>query len=409
MTPILRYGADSSLTIEPGQGNLLAQCGSPDVQPVEDVRAETRCALAEPLDYPPFSAMVTPGDRVALALSDEVPAMAEIVAAVVECLVKGRVDPEAITVLHPATSSHDDPCRLLAEPIREQVVSLSYTPAHREELAYLAASEQGEPIMLHRSIVDADLVVPIGLFRGHASAGHNGIHTPIYPTFSDRQTLHRFRSTATLDTRGRHRKRLAREADEVGWLLGVAFTIQVIPASGDRVHHVMAGKVDSVRHRGMELYSQLWHDHVPRRANVVLAALEGNTDQQTWQNFGRVLETGMTLVEEGGGLAICSELTDRPGAAIASLREARLREEAIQKIYQDEPDDAVTAVLLARALDHCSVYLLSRLDDAMVEDLDMTPVADASDLVRLAGRSESYLLLGNASYAQVTIEDELDG
>jgi len=408
MTPILKYGMRESLAIEPREATLVGQCGSPEVEPVGDVRAEGRRALNEPIDYPPFSAIVTPGDRVVVALADEVPAAAEVVAGVVDCLVENRVDPEAITVLRSASSREDDPCRLLAEPIRAQVHTVSHAPREREELAYLAATQEGQAILLHRAIVDADLVLPIGCFRGASAAGHHGIHTPVYPTFANDETLRRFRSTATLDARGRHRRRLAREADEVGWLLGTAFTIQVLPAGGDGVYRVLAGKVDAVTHRGMELCSELWHDHVPRQADVVLAAIEGNAGHQTWSNLGRALETAVKLVKPGGGLALCTELADAPGAAAACLRAARSRDEAVRQIHQDEPDDAVAAIQLARALDHCSVYLLSRLDDALVEDLDMTPVDDPADLVRLANRSGSFLLLGNASYARVTVEGDCD-
>ncbi|MBN1591322.1 MAG: DUF2088 domain-containing protein [Pirellulales bacterium] len=405
----MRYGLDASLAVDPSEGALLGQFGSPKVEPVADIQAELRRALAEPLDYPPFSAIITPGDRVVLALSEEVPGLAEIVAATVECLIEGNVDPEAITVLRPAASTGSDPCGLLPEDIRGQVVSLAHAPDERETLAYLATTEQGQAVFLHRAIVDADLVLPLGCFRGVSVAGYYGVHTPIYPAFSDAATLRRFHSTDTLDARGRGRKRLHREVDEVAWLLGIAFAVQVLPAGGDRVHQILAGRADAVHHRGMRLFSSLWHESVPRRVNLVLAALEGDASQQTWENLGRAVETAVGLVEEGGALVLCTELAEPPGTAVEYLISARSRDEALQQIHQGKADDTVTAIQLARALDHCSVYLLSRLDDTLVEDLEMTPVADPKELVRLAGRYESYLLLGNAAYAGITVENHLDG
>ncbi|MBN2217636.1 MAG: DUF2088 domain-containing protein [Pirellulales bacterium] len=408
MTPILRYGRDAAIALEPGGSTLVGFCGAPKLPPVDDLRAEVRRALGEPLDYPPFSSIVTPSDRVVVALAEEVPGAAQIVGVVVDGLVESRVDPEAITVLRPASLAGDDPCRLLDESVRSRVRSLSHVPGQRDDLAYLAATQHGETVFLNRALVDADLVLPIGCFRGALTDGHHGIFTSIYPTFSDDQTLRRFRSTTTLDARGRHRKRLAREADEVGWLLGVAFTIQVFPAAGDGIHRVLAGKVDRVAHRGMELYTEHWRHHVASPANVVLAALEGNAAHQTWRNLGRALEAALPLVEPGGGLALCTELAEAPGAAVACLRAVRSRADAVRRIHDDEPADAVTALQLARALDHCSVYLLSRLEDDLVEDLDMTPVAEPAELVRLANRSGSFLLLGNASYAHVTVEGDTD-
>ncbi|HBO42470.1 MAG TPA: hypothetical protein DD670_00730 [Planctomycetaceae bacterium] len=406
MAPILRYGADSSLILDSCEDALLGQCGVPDVAPVADIRAELRRALAAPLGYPPFSAVITPGDRVVLTLADDVPGLPDLVAAIIESLVEGRVDPEAITVLRSSRAVNQDPCRALPKTLRSQVVSLCHTGEEPDRLAYLAATEDGHAVMLHRAIVDADLVIPIGCFRGSAAAGYHGLHTPIYPAFSNDETLRRFRSTATLDARGRHRKRLTQEADEVGWLLGIAFTIQVMPASGDRVHEILAGDVDAVGHRGMRLFSELWHQRTARPAGLVLAALEGNSAHQTWENLGRALEAATPLVEEGGALALCTELAELPGVAVQCLKKARSRDEAVGRIQRDEAYDAVTALQLARALDHCSIYLLSKLENSLVEDLEMTPVDEASDLARLAGRFESVLLLGNASYTRVTVESD---
>ncbi|NLE37898.1 MAG: DUF2088 domain-containing protein, partial [Pirellulaceae bacterium] len=220
MAPILRYGADSTLLLDLCEDALLGQCGIPAISPVADIWAEMRRSLAAPLDYPPFSALITPGDRVVLALADDVPGLPDIVAAIIESLVEGRVDPEAITVLRSSRAVNQDPCRKLPRTIRSQVVSLCHACEEPDRLAYLATTADGHAVMLHRAVVDADLVIPIGCFRGATAAGYHGIHTPIYPAFSSGETLRRFRSTATLDSRGRHRKRLTQEADEVGWLLG---------------------------------------------------------------------------------------------------------------------------------------------------------------------------------------------
>lgn len=406
MTISLRYGLDSSLSLEPRDGALVGQAGSPDAPAVADLRAEARRALAEPIDYPPLSATVTPGDRVVVALADEAVGWSEIVEGVVGCLVDSRVDPEAITVLRPAAAADDDPCRRLPKSLRGQVVSLCHAPQERDDLAYLATTDEGHAVFLNRAIVDADLLLPIGRFRGQPAAGYFGICTPLYPTFSDEATLRRFRSASTLDSPGRRRRLASREADEVGWLVGAAMTIQALSAGGDRVSELLAGKVESVRLRAADRYAGLWRQGFARSAALVVAALEGGPRQQTWENLGRALETAAPLVEKGGALVMCTELDASPGPAVKRLRNSRSRRQTVRRLADDVADDAVAAVQLARALDHCSVYLMSRLDDALVEDLEMTPVADADELARLVGRFDSLILLGNASYASATIEDE---
>ena len=56
-------------------------------------------------------------------------------------------------------------------------------------MAYLAATDDGEPIMLNRLLTDADVVLPIGCLHSEPPTGYFGIHTPVFPTFSDHETL----------------------------------------------------------------------------------------------------------------------------------------------------------------------------------------------------------------------------
>ena len=76
-------------------------------------------------------------------------------------------------------------------------------------------------------------------------------------------------------------------------------------------------------------------------------------------------------------------------------------------IRKERPVDALPATLLACALDRATVYLLSRLDPSLVEDLEIAPIAEPDELVRLAGRHESCILLANAPHAMVTLDQDV--
>lgn len=405
----MRYGADSSVRLELRDGVLLAECGVPRGTPLDDPAGATAQALAEPLDYPPLVRSTTPADRVVLPLGPEVPHAGEIVAAVVRSLVEAGVQPDGVTVLRTrpdAEANEGDPRPLLPPPWAAQMSLVTHEPARRGELAYLASTEAGEPILLNRAITDADLVLPIGCFRSGSAAGCYGVHSAVFPTFSDERTLRRFRSPTALDRRGRPKPEPRRVVDQVGWLLGVTLTVQVVPGPGNRALHVLAGQAETVRQRATELYETAWRYSVPRRASLVVAAVEGGAAQQTWDAVGRALAAAGTLVEEGGAIAVCCDLADKPGPAVRQLAAARLRAEAMRWIRKKRPVDALSATLLAQALDRTAVYLLSRLDPSLVEDLEIAPIAEAEELVRLAGRHDSCILLANAPYAMVSLERE---
>ncbi|MFH1266509.1 MAG: lactate racemase domain-containing protein, partial [Planctomycetota bacterium] len=304
----LPYGADSSVRLEPKDGALLAECGEPHAAALDDPGAATTRALDDPLGYPPLELCLTPGDRIVLPLGRDVPRAGEIVAAVVGSLLKAGVHPDGLTLLRTQADSDagiGDPRPWLGREAVERLTFTSHVPTRRNELGYLAAMDSGEPIVLNRAITDSDVVLPIGCYHSRTAAGYYGIHSAVFPTFSDERTIQRFRSPTSLDPRGRPKKKPGKLVDHVGWLLGVTLTVQVIPGPGDRVLNVVAGQIDAVRRRAQRLYRAAWRSSAPRRASLVVATIEGGPSQQTWENVGRALAASGNLVEDGGAIAVC--------------------------------------------------------------------------------------------------------
>jgi lactate racemase len=343
-----------------------------------------------------------------IALGAEVPQVAEVTAAIVQTLVDAGVDADGITILRSAGDVHsngENPRRLLDPDMAERISVRSHDPADRRNLAYLAASEAGEPILLDRMLTDADVVLPVGCMQPDRAVGYYGIHTALYPEFSDIKTQARFRKHDRFSDNGHHRE-LRHEVNHVAWLLGVNFTVQIVPGAGDTILHVLAGQSDAVRQRGQELYRAAWKCPVAQRAELVIAAIEGGATHQTWENLGRVLESAGRLVEDGGAIAVCCELAAAPGPAIQMLLAATEREAALRRIRRENPADLLPAIQLARTVESHRVYLLSRLDTELVEGLEMIPVESPGDIGRLARRRGSCLVVGNAVRAIVRVESE---
>jgi len=403
---LLRYGKHASIELECAAGPSF-ECGSPEGPPLSDVPDAVTAALDTPLEYPPLARATTPGDRVVLALESGLPHAAEVVAAVVKSLVAAPVDPDGLTVLTTrADSTIDvgDPRRLIPEPLRNRIGLATHEPGDRRRLAYLAAADSGEPILLNRLLHEADLVLPLGCVQGESTSGYFGIHGLLYPDFSDERTLHRFRAPVSSHGRsdGARKRALAEQSDQVAWLLGINFTIQLIPAAGDGVLAVLAGQSDAVARRAQDLYHAAWDRSVPQQTSLVVAGIAGDRRQQTWANFGRALEAALAVVEQGGAIAVCCELAEEPGPAVKRIRAPGPRRAALKRINKDRPPDALPAAQLARALDHAQVYLLSRLEPGLVEDLEMIHIAAPEELMRLARRHRSCTLLSDAPRAVVS-------
>ncbi|MGQ9576091.1 MAG: lactate racemase domain-containing protein [Thermoguttaceae bacterium] len=406
MFSILRYGTDAAVRLDWPANTRLTECGTPEQPALADLPGAVASALAEPLDYPPLARSLTPMDRVVLALEEGLPKASQIVAAVIDCLIRSGIDPASVTVLRtPADQSRGVPdlCPLLPGSLREQLTLATHDPTSRGRLAYLASTQRGNPILLNRAIVDADVVLPIGRLCSREEVLYHGIHTAVFPTFSDQRTLVRFRTLEVRDSNRSRKRHWVQECDEVGWLLGLNFTIQVLPGPGDEVLDVLAGQFAAVRRRGAERYEAAWSWSVPARAGLVVAAIQGGVGQQTWQNLGRALAAAIPLVEDRGAIALCCELEAEPGPAVRQLAESPSRQQAMKRISAEGPEDAFVAAQLAAALDRAELYLLSRLDLALVEKLEIAPLQQPEQLAGLARRYQSCIVLANAPQAHVTV------
>ena len=401
---VLRYGDGASVAIEMGDDFDSYVSESPCQDMSSNVREETQAALAHPLDYPPLAECVVPGDHVVLALGGDVPQVAEITAAVVQSLVACGVVLDDIRILCPCEDEADaagTPSLLAGQAFCDGVQVLRHTPDDRNQLAYLAADEDGEAILLHRALHDADVVLPIGCVRDDDATGYFGIHGVVYPSFSDAKTMQRFRGLGSLDSTSGRKRELVGRVEQAAWLLGLHMTIQVVPGDDGRIAHILAGESGAVERRGRELYVSQWRRAVARQAKLVVAGIRGPAAQQTWENLGRTIRTAGNFVEEGGAIAVCCELDAQPGPAVQRLAGGESRADAMRHVGRQRPIDALPAAQIAAALERNKVYLLSRLDASLVEELDIIPLETPDELVRLIGRYSSCAWLPSAQYIAV--------
>jgi nickel-dependent lactate racemase len=406
MKTTLRYGVDSSLTLELSDEQLISTCGTPPSEPIADVASAVDRALAEPIEFPTLASAVLPGDKVAVALAEMVPQAAVIVARLVAALISVGVDPADIALVRAPSddASSDDLLSLLPDDVRDSIVTTLHDPSDRGAMGYVAAAANGDPIYINRAIYDADLAITIGTLRLESSLGNHGIYSGVFPTFSDTATLNRYRSLRACEPK--EHERLCKAADEAGWLVGTPFTIQVVPGPGDTILRILAGETRAVFREGARQCDETWSQAIPRRADLVIGTIAGR-QQQTWENVARALADAAHSVREGGAIAICTDLANEPGDALKRVAGADDPGAALGAIGKYKPRDLPAAAEIVRALDRGKVYLLSRLNEELVENLGLLPV-EASQLSRLASRYDSCIVLENAQYAIAHTADEAD-
>ena len=366
-----------------------------------DAAQATIDALAQPLEFPPLSAAIVPGDRVAIAVDEAVPRAANIVHGVVESLCGAGIDSEAISIVT-RDAETSQICRTeLAKQGQSSVKFIVHDPDDEKELCLVGVTQRHGPLVVNRAIFDADVVLPIGCAR----LDDAGVYDSLFPRFSNTETIQRFRAPLAVNTETSHAERV-RETDEAGWLIGAPLVIEVVPGADETVAHVIAGESQAVAQRAEELTRQQWISHSDQRVSLVIAAITGGAPAQNWNNVGRALAAAEQLVADDGAIAVCSNLDEPPGESLGRLIGSTDLADTERRLRQEHSDDSWAAWQLARALDRGPVYFLSQLDAETVEDMGMAPVADVEELSRLAGRQASYIVLDDAQHAVPSVAGE---
>jgi nickel-dependent lactate racemase len=381
----------------------------PELAIVEEVVSQadpaeaTVAALAEPIEYPPLAAGIVPGDRVTIALDETTPCAAAVVRGAIRSFERAGVESEAITVVASDVGAIDI-CRKACEA--EQVSGVKFAvhnPEDEKNLCMVGMTKGGVPLVVNREIFDADVVLPIGCVR----VDGRGAYESLFPRFSNTEAIDRYRTPTFVESAAEQAQR-KRETNQAGWLIGVPMVVEVVPGSGESVAHVLAGEPTAVVQESQELARERWSLESPQQVSLMIATIGGGPEAQNWTSVGRALAMAEKLVADGGAVAICSNLSEPPGPSLGRLIGNPDWDKVERKISHEHEVDSWPAWQLARALQRGPVYFLSQLDEETVEDLGLAPVASIDEIVRLAERQESFVVVEDSQNAVVTLADSGD-
>lgn len=398
----LRYGTDRGIDLELDKSRLRAAFRSPNQ--TADLTESVRHALDNPLDFPPLEQSVIPDDHVAIVVEPDLPGSATILAGIWERISARGITPENVTILQ--TTSGDcppeDPRGELPPEVRDRVKRKVHEPpsADDDTLHYLATTAGGERVYLAEELVFADVVVAIGRIGFDPILGFRGTHSAFYPGFSSTEAIRKSQGQGHSELDPENERPLRAQVDEIGWLLGAAYTIQAIPAREGGLSEIITGASESVQRRGREQLTTNWRLEVGERADAVVVAVDHTPGQNGWTQLAAALALARRLVTRGGRIIALTQLDEPPGDGITMLRGAEDPNDALPALREAMPDDFLPATQFAAALDWATIYLLSDLEGDLVEDLGCVPVENEAEISRLlAGIDDDLLLIESAQYA----------
>ena len=395
----LPYGRSGTFAMSVPESLLAVRHLGP--APVADLTDSIAASLGSPIQFPALRQAVLSDDRIVLALDRHTPEAPQLIRGVWDVLAAQKVDPRDVFIVQPASLGQSppiDPRSALDAEIREQVAWIRHDPADDGRLAYLATTTAGNRVYLSREVVDADFVLPIGPICFDPVLGHRGTNSVLYPGLSNTAALSSAHGLGHDELGPEDQRALRQTIDEVGWLLGVQFVLQVVPGVGGAVADVLAGSSEAVLRRGQELLEESWRVTLDERVDFVVVAVEADEAGHGWPQLGAALETARRLVEKDGRILVLSQLDDSLTPGLEVLQASRTPRDALQPLRTSTPEDLVEATQIAKAVDWAKVYLLSHLDDDLVEDLFALPLGNEQEATRLIESADRMAVIASAQH-----------
>jgi nickel-dependent lactate racemase len=358
-----------------------------------DATAKLESALESPFDFPKLSESIVPGDRIAIAVSRQIPQVDILLERLVDFLVENNIEVSDITIVLPTDDFIERNTRFASvddDAVWQRLmnsVRISYQRADDPNaLAFLAPNQAGDPIYVNRDLFDADMVIPI-LRNDQAN---DRVADGIMPDYCHWQ---RFDEAVTAKTGEAH---VTFDADEVNDQLGVFFICEVIVGPGNTIEKIIAGNRKTVREQREKLLDEIWAVENQAPADLVVATVEGDPDEHNWQSIARAIDSANRVTNDGA-IVLLTELAEKPGRQLK-----KALNDAITQSAEPAPNNPFHK--MAEVIAHQPVHLRCRLSEEQVEDLGLGFVGSDVQVQRLVDNAKQCVVLRDAHRCRVRAE-----
>lgn len=398
----LTYGRRGACQIQISADRLKSHFVAPPA--VDQLDEKLAHGLESPLEYPSLKQAIVAGDRITLVVDRQTPQAEAIVLGLWKLLESCGINAPDVTILVPATltpGANPDLRRLLPAAVREQVVLKVHDPLDESATSYLATTAGGERVYLHQALLDGDFPILVGGVGFDSVLGFRGGGSALYPGLSNLEAIRKSVGQGHEELDPDDSRPLRQMMDEVGWLLGLQFAVQVVPSVGDGVCTVIAGQIDAAYQKARAVLTESWTLNAGPRAGMVIVAVDQDANGHSWSQLGAALDVARQLVSKEGRIVALTELRSDLTPGMQLLREVRSPRDALKPLRESQPQDMLAASQIAKALDWAGVSLLSGLPGDLVEDLGMIPLEETEELQRLVESEDSIAVVQSAQHVHV--------
>lgn len=413
----LPYG-DDKISVEVPSEKLIGTFLPRSLPRVSDPAEALREALAHPISSPRLRDSAARARRAAIVIEDATRPVpnALLLDAVMAELEAGGLTPRQVVVVV-ATGLH----RPMTEEERARalgrwsglVACENHDASDPQRLMRLGTTSLGTEISLNRTFLEADLRITTGDVEYHQFCGYGGGVKCVYPGLADAAAIRTNHSRMDLPGTGPGAidgNPVRQEIDEVGRLARVDFNVSI---ALDAEHHLVAVRAGDPHlsfRQACRFIDEMYAVEVPRRADLVIASPGGHPKDIDLYQSQKAIEEATQVVEPGGNVLVTARCPEGSGSERfeAWMQQAYSADDIIRRIKASFVMGGHKAYQIAREVQHANIHLYSEIPPGRVRSWMMTPVRSPADIDRLIARSQSILVLPQATLVRAVIAPVTD-
>jgi nickel-dependent lactate racemase len=378
---------------------------SQPVPPLADVSGAIQAALLRPIDSPPLHQLAHAGNRVCIVFTDITRSSPDhlLVPAVLSELERAGVQDADITLLC-GTGMHRPSTRAekiakLGEAVAGRYRVVDNQPQDPHLLVDLGVTPGGVPVSVHRSVVEANLVLATGIVEPHQYAGYSGGRKTVAVGAAGEALIAHTHGPVFLDHPGTRLGRIEgnpfHEAiTEAARRAGLRFILNVVLDDRARILRITAGEPDAAFRDLVAFARTVYEVPIPHAFDIVIGGAGYPKDSNLYQATrapSYLFSAPTPVVRPGGYFIIPARCEEGAGTGVgeerflAAMRDApnvaAILEDARRNGY---PPGQQRAFVLAKVLEHAHVMIVGSECPDLVEACKMIPVETIEQALAMA-------------------------
>ncbi len=378
---------------------------SQPAEPLQDISGAINEALDHPVGTPPLREFAKPGDRACIVFTDITRASPDhlLVPALLTELEKAGVRDEDITLLcgigmHRPSTQEEKVIKLGADIVARYRV-IDNEPQNPAALVDLGVTAGGVPVLLHRAVVETDLLIATGIVEPHQYAGYSGGRKTVAVGAAGEALIAYTHGPAFADnpdTRlGKIEGNPFHEAiTEAARRAGLRFILNVVLDDDKHILRITAGDPELAFHDLVNFAKSIYEVSIPQQYDIAIGGVGFPKDANLYQASrapSYLFFAPTSVVRKGGFFIIPARCEEGAGAGVGEQRFLAAMRDApnIQYILDDArkngyPPGQQRAFVMAKVLEESSVVIVGSECPDLVAACKMIPAATMEEAIALA-------------------------